>query len=250
MTQDGPSGGEGTCRKCGVDLEGVQGVCHTCFTGGQARDVAAGGRPEGGGLRAILRKGVTTTNPVFVLLLGLCPALAVSTSVDNAVGMSAAVIFVLIGSNIIISSIRRFVPDIVRIPTFIVVIATFVTVIDMSMQAFAPPLSRALGIYVPLITVNCIILGRAEAFASKNPVMDSFADAIGIGIGFFLAILVVSAIRQVMGTGALEVLGTTLVEVPGLAEHPVSIFVLPIGAFLVIALLLATFRYMGVMECE
>ncbi|HID73654.1 MAG TPA: electron transport complex subunit RsxE, partial [Thermoplasmata archaeon] len=165
-------------------------------------------------MRATILRGITTTNPVFVLLLGLCPTLAVSTSMDNAIGMSGAVIFVLFGSNLIVASIRNIVPEIVRIPTFIVIIATFVTVIHLSLQAFVPPLSQSLGIYVPLIVVNCIILGRAEAFASKNPMRDSMADAIGVGIGYFAAILLVSLIRQLLGTGSLEVFGTSLVSVP------------------------------------
>lgn len=197
-----------------------------------------------------LKRGITTTNPVFILLLGLCPTLAVSTSLDNAIGMSAAVMFVLLGSNLIISLIRKWVPDIVRIPVFIVIIATFVTVIDLSMQAFVPPLAESLGIYVPLIVVNCIILGRAEAFASKNTTSQSLADAVGIGIGFTGAIVLVSFIRQLLGTGQLDVFGEALFSVPGLVDNPMAIFVLPMGAFMVIGLLLALFRYLGVMESE
>ncbi|MCI0497976.1 MAG: electron transport complex subunit RsxE [Thermoplasmata archaeon] len=241
----------GKCAGCGVGArkEGSD-ICHTCFTDAQAREVASRGRAKGDGLVGALKKGITATNPVFILFLGLCPTLAVSTSIDNAVGMSAAVMSVLIGSNIIIASVRKWVPDIVRIPIFIVIIATFVTIIDLSMQAFVPPLSRALGIYVPLITVNCIILGRAEAYASKNSVKGSLYDAIGIGFGFLAAILLVSTIRQTLGTGMIEVFGARIAEVPGLVDYPMAIFILPMGAFLVISLLLATFRYLGVMKCE
>ncbi len=237
------------CTVCG-DAECKEGhqVCHTCFSMAQAEDFAAPAKD--GGFMETFRKGITTTNPVFILLLGLCPTLAVSTSLDNAFGMSAAVMFVLLGSNIIVSMIRKWVPDIVRIPTFIVIIATFVTIIHLSMQAFVPPLSKSLGIYVPLIVVNCIILGRAEAFASKNGPLQSLSDAFGIGIGFAGAIVLISFFRQLLGTGILELFGTKLVEVPGLVDHPMNIFVLPMGAFMVLGLALAAFRYMGVMENE
>ncbi|MBA3046189.1 MAG: electron transport complex subunit E [Candidatus Thermoplasmatota archaeon] len=194
--------------------------------------------------------GITKSNPTFILLLGLCPTLAVSTSLDNAIGMTAAVMFVLIASNITVSIIKKFVPSMVRIPTFIVIIATFVTITDLSMQAYLPSLSQSLGIFVPLIVVNCIILGRAEAFASKNSVKDSFADALGIGLGFGVAIFIVSFIRQLLGTGEMSLFSWVLFKVPGLSDNPMAIFILPMGAFLVIAFLLAMFRYMGVMEGE
>jgi len=203
----------------------------------------------GSGVRTFF-KGMTASNPVFVLMLGLCPTLAVSTSVDNAIGMTAAVMFVLLGSNITISLIRRAIPSMVRIPTFIVIIATFVTIIHLSLQAFVPSLSKSLGIFVPLIVVNCIILGRAEAFASQNSLKDSIADAFGIGLGFGGAIFLISFIRQVLGTGEMEIFGTHIFTMPGLEANPMSIFILPMGAFLVIGLLMGLFRYMGVMENE
>ena len=191
--------------------------------------------------------GIVKTNPVFVLLLGLCPTLAVSTSLENAIGMSGAVLFVLLGSNIIISCIRKWTPATVRIPVFIVIIATFVTIVELFMKGYFPPLAKSLGIYVPLIVVNCIILGRAEAFASKNTIMDSIADAFGIGLGFTLAIILISFIRELLGSGKIEMFG---LSIPGLSEHPISILIMPMGAFLVIGLLLALFRHLGVLKNE
>jgi len=195
-------------------------------------------------------KGIIRSNPTFILLLGLCPTLAVSTSLDNAVGMTAAFLFVLLVSNIIISLLRNYVPDRVRIPVFIVIIASLVTIVDLMLQGFVPALSKSLGMYIPLIVVNCIILGRAEAFASKNGVSDSIADALGMGIGFGLAIFVISFIRQLLGTGELDLFGRSLFTIPGLSDNPVSIFMLPMGAFFVIGTLLALFRWMGVSKGE
>jgi len=197
-----------------------------------------------------LIKGIVISNPLFILALGFCPALAVSTSVDNAIGMSVGVLFVLLGSNIIISAIRKAVPNIVRIPVFIVVIATFVTVVNLVFQGFVPALYESLGIYLPLIVVNCIILGRAEAFASKNPVTSSIADALGVSIGFFLALFIISFLRELLGTGSLSLFGVDLFTLPVLGENPMTLFILPPGAFLVMALLLALFRRMGVMKSE
>ena len=195
-------------------------------------------------------KGIVISNPLFVLALGFCPALAVSTSVDNAIGMSVGVLFVLLGSNLIVSAIRKAVPNIVRIPVFIVIIATFVTVVNLVFHAYVPSLYESLGIYLPLIVVNCIILGRAEAFASKNPVTSSIADALGVSIGFFLALLIISFLREVLGTGGLSLFGNDLFTLPVLGENPMTLFILPPGAFLIMALLLALFRKMGVMKSE
>ena len=195
-------------------------------------------------------KGIVISNPLFVLALGFCPALAVSTSVDNAIGMSAGVLFVLLGSNLLVSAIRKAVPNIVRIPVFIVIIATFVTVVNLVFHAYVPALYESLGIYLPLIVVNCIILGRAEAFASKNPVTASIADALGVSIGFFLALLIISFLRETLGTGSLSVFGAKLFTLPVLGEDPMILFILPPGAFLIMALLLALFRRMGVMKNE
>jgi len=197
-----------------------------------------------------LVKGIIISNPLFVLALGFCPALAVSTSVDNALGMSVGVAFVLLGSNLIVSAIRKAVPNIVRIPVFIVIIATFVTVVNLVFHAYVPSLYESLGIYLPLIVVNCIILGRAEAFASKNPVTSSIADALGVSIGFLLALLIISFLRELLGTGSLSLFGVDLFTLPVLGENPMTLFILPPGAFLVMALLLALFRRMGVMKSE
>lgn len=193
-------------------------------------------------------KGIIVSNPVFVLVLGLCPALAISTSIDNALGMTMGVAIVLLGSNLIISAIRKGIPDSVRIPVFIVVIASFVTIVILTFQAYLPDIYESLGIFLPLIVVNCIVLGRAEAFASKHSVSHSIADAIGITIGFMLALLIISFIRQLLGTGSLIVFDKELFTLPGLVDHPMAIFIKPPGAFLVIALLMALFRHKGVIE--
>jgi electron transport complex protein RnfE len=190
------------------------------------------------------------SNPVFVLALGLCPTLAVSSSLDNALGMSVGVLFVLLGSNIIISSIRNLIPDMVRIPVFIVIIATFVTILDLVFKAYVPALAQSLGIYLPLIVVNCIVLGRAEAFASKNRVVYSIADALGIGLGYALAIVIFAFFRQLLGTGGISVFGFDLFTLPVLGDHPMLIFILPSGAFLVMGLLLALLKHTGVLKNE
>jgi len=195
-------------------------------------------------------KGLIISNPVFVLALGLCPTLAVSTSIDNALGMTLAVLIVLFGANILIAAIRRFVPNITRIPIFIVIIATLVTVVNLIFQARLPDLHESLGIFLPLIVVNCIILGRAEAFASKQPIFYSIADALGITVGFMIALLMISFIRQILGTGNLTVFGHDFGNVPVLGENPVAMFILPPGAFLIIGLLLGLFRRTGVMKGE
>jgi electron transport complex protein RnfE len=181
-------------------------------------------------------KGIIKENPTFVLVLGLCPTLAVSISVKNGIGMGIAATFVLLGSNVIVSLIRNIVPDRIRIPCFIVVIATFVTIVEMTMKAYSPTLNRALGIYVPLIVVNCIVLGRAEAYAQKATVLNSFFDGLGMGIGFTLALILISGIREFLGAGKL--LGHTLIK--GFA--PAFMLSMPSGALLVIGLLLGFFN--------
>lgn len=181
-------------------------------------------------------KGIIKENPTFVLALGLCPTLAVSVAVTNGIGMGIAASFVVVCSNIIISSLRRVIPDRVRIPCFIVVIATFVTIVEMVMKAYSPPLNRALGIYVPLIVVNCIVLGRAEAYAQKQGVLNSLFDGLGMGVGFTLALILISSIREFLGSG--KILGHTLLK----GYDPAFIFIMPSGALLVIGLLLGFFR--------
>lgn len=181
-------------------------------------------------------KGVVRENPTFVLVLGLCPTLAVSTTLSNGVGMGIAATFVLLGSNIIIALIKNIVPDKIRIPCYIVVIATFVTIAELTMKAYSPALNRALGIYVPLIVVNCIVLGRAEAYASKSSVIDSILDALGMGVGFTLALLLISGIREVLGLGTF--FGHTIIK----GYEPIFVLALPSGALLVIGLLMGLFN--------
>ena len=184
-----------------------------------------------------LLKGIYRENPVFRLALGLCPALAVSTSVENALGMGAAATFVLLGSNIVISLLRKMVPAKVRIPCFIVVIASFVTIVELVMGAYLPELTKSLGIFLPLIVVNCIILGRAEAFASKHGLWLSILDAIGMGVGFTFAIVLIGAIREILGDGKLF---GYMVFGPGF--QPVLVMILAPGAFITIGLLMGYFN--------
>ncbi len=182
-------------------------------------------------------KGIVVNNPVFGLVLGLCPALAVSTSVANAIGMSAAVIFVLTCSNIIISSLKRLIPKEIRLPCFIVVIATFVTIVELVLHAYFPNLRQSLGIFVPLIVVNCIILGRAEAFASRKSIIPSIFDGLGMGVGFSFALIIISAIREVLGSG-------TILGFPLLAKaQPALFFVLAPGALFTVGILIAISNY-------
>ncbi len=181
-------------------------------------------------------RGIVKENPTFVLVLGLCPTLAVSVSVINGIGMGIAATFVLLGSNIIIAGIKNSIPERIRIPCYIVVIATFVTITEMMMKAYSPALDRALGIYVPLIVVNCIVLGRAEAYASKNTVANSFFDGLGMGVGFTLALILISGIREALGAGTL--LGHKLF----VSFDPVFVMGMPSGALLVIGLLLGFFN--------
>ncbi len=177
-------------------------------------------------------KGIRRENPIFGLALGLCPTLAVSTSVINGLGMGLAATFVLLGSNVIISAVRKAIPHQIRIPCFIVIIATFVTIVELMMAAYFPVLSKQLGIFVPLIVVNCIIMCRAEAFAAKNPPGRSFFDALGMGAGFTLGLVLISAIRESVGSGRL--LGYVLF--PG--YQPALTLALAPGALLVLGLLL------------
>jgi electron transport complex protein RnfE len=172
-------------------------------------------------------KGILKENPIFVMMLGLCPVLAVTTSVVNGIGMGIATTFVLLASNIIISAIRKTIPSSIRIPTFIVIIASFVTIVELSIKAYAPELDRSLGIFIPLIVVNCIILGRAEAFASKNSIFPSIMDALGVGVGFTGALIVISAVREVLGAGT--ILGYPIF---GSGFQPALIMILPPGAFI------------------
>ena len=179
-------------------------------------------------------KGIIKENPVLVLVLGTCPTLATSTNVTSALGMGAAATVVLLCSNIVISALRKVIPDKVRIPCYIVLIAGFVTMVQMLVKAFAPALDQSLGIYLPLIVVNCIILGRAEMFANKNKVLDSAIDALGMGAGFTLALGLMATIREVFGNGTF--MG---IEIPVLADNHVSILTMAPGGFFVFGLLIA-----------
>ena len=185
-------------------------------------------------------KGIWRENPTFRIVLGICPTLAVSTQVSNGIGMGLAATFVLLGSNVIISFIRKGIPDKIRIPAFIVVISTFVTMVDLFMAAYTPALHERLGIFIPLIVVNCIILGKAEAFASKSTVWMSVADALGMGAGFTLALTIISSIRELLGNGTW--LG---IHIMPANFSPAVIMILPPGAFLTIGTLLGFFNYLS-----
>ena len=182
-----------------------------------------------------LKNGIITENPTFVLTLGMCPTLAVTTSAVNGLGMGLTTMAVLALSNMFISMLRKVIPDKVRIPAFIVVIASFVTVVELLLEAYLPSLYDALGLYIPLIVVNCIILGRAEAYASKNGVVSSLFDGVGMGLGFTLALTMIGAVRELLGAG--QVFG---INVMPQSYVPCSIFVLAPGAFFVLAALTAT----------
>ncbi len=193
-----------------------------------------------------LFKGLLRENPIFVLALGLCPSLAVSTSVNNALGMSAATFLVLLGSNVVISLLRKQIPDDIHIPAYIVIIATFVTLVDMSMQAWLPALSESLGIFIPLIVVNCIILGRAEAFASKNTVGASVVDAVAMGLGFAVGLTSIALVREVLGAGTITIVPEKVVlSIPGLSSAPALVFAFPAGALIVVGFLQGFYRWLG-----
>ena len=172
-------------------------------------------------------KGIIKENPTLVTLLGMCPTLAVTTSAINGVGMGLSTCAVLMMSNLIISLLRKFIPDRVRMPAYIVVVASFVTLVEMLMQAYVRPIYTALGLYIPLIVVNCIILGRAESYASKNPPLASFFDGLGMGLGFTLALTIIGAVRELLGAG--EIFGLRVMPE---SFEPVSIMVMAPGAFL------------------
>jgi electron transport complex protein RnfE len=183
-------------------------------------------------------KGLYKSNPVFVLALGLCPTLAVTTAAINAIGMGAAATFVLLGSNILVSLLKDVIPNKVRIPAYIVIIATFVTIVELVMHGFFPPLYKALGIFIPLIVVNCIILGRAEAFANRNGLVASILDALGMGAGFTIALLILGSIRELLGNGT--IFGKMVM---GTSYEPVLVLILPPGAFITLGVLMGLFSW-------
>jgi len=184
-------------------------------------------------------KGIFKENPIFRLLLGMCPTLAVSVTATNGFGMGLSALFVLLCSNLVISALRNVIPNKVRIPAYILIIATFVTIVDMVLNAYLPDLHKALGIFIPLIVVNCIILGRAEAFARKNNIGRSIIDALGMGIGFTVALTILGIIRELFGSGSIfgfEVMGT--------AFEPMGILATPPGAFITLGVMLGLVNYL------
>jgi electron transport complex protein RnfE len=191
-------------------------------------------------------KGIWKENQVLVAMLGLCSTLAITTSVENSLGMSIALMFVLVLANVIIAAIRKIVPNEIRIPIFIVVIATLVTLVEMLMAAYLPALSKSLGIWIPLIVVNCIILGRAEAYASKNTVLDSLIDAVGMAVGYSLVIIVISIIREFLGTGGITIWGNLQININDLFNRVegnefrffTNFFMTPTSGFIVLGLLI------------
>lgn len=189
------------------------------------------------GLGKIIKNGLIDENPTLVQIIGMCPTLAVTTSAINGLGMGLSTAAVLICSNVAISMMRKFIPSKIRIPAFVVVIATFVTMIGLLLKAYIPALDKALGLYIPLIVVNCLILARAESFASKNNPVNSAADGLGMGLGFSLSLTVLGAIREILGNGSL--FGFILF---GASFQPALLFILPPGAFLTLGFLLAGFN--------
>ncbi len=185
-------------------------------------------------LREIFTNGIFKENPVFKLVLGMCPTLAVTTAAINGIGMGLATTFVLIGSNLVISLLKDFIPSKIRIPSYIVVIATFVTMVGMIMEAYLPELYDSLGIFIPLIVVNCIILARAETFASKNPPIPSIIDGLGIGLGFTLSLTILGSIREILGAGT-----WFNMKIMPASYEPALIMILPAGAFITLGILLA-----------
>ncbi|MCB0650388.1 MAG: electron transport complex subunit E [Saprospiraceae bacterium] len=182
-------------------------------------------------------KGVISENPVFVMLLGMCPTLGVTSTAINGLGMGLATAFVLVMSNVVVSLVKNLIPDKVRIPAFIVIIASFVTIVEMVLEAFLPGLYEQLGIFIPLIVVNCLILGRAEAFASKNPVISSIVDGLGMGIGFTLALTALGSVREILGNGS--IFNFSFVQE---GASTFILFILPPGAFITLAYLAAIFN--------
>ena len=191
-----------------------------------------------------LKAGVLLDNPVFMQTIGLCPALATTTSLSNAIGMGVAATVVLICSNVVISLLRKFIPDKIRIAAFISIIATFVTLIQMLLNAYIPSLAASLGLFLPLIVVNCIILRRAEAYASKNGVLPSALDGVCMGLGFTFALVLMGFFRELLGAGTIAagIIGTNGIRIPGLFENPATMMILPAGGFLVMGFILAAIQ--------
>ncbi|HKM00916.1 MAG: electron transport complex subunit E [Tissierellia bacterium] len=186
----------------------------------------------------IFKNGITTENPILVQQVGMCATLAITTSLLNGIGMGVAVIAVLTGSNIVISLLRKYIPDEVRIPAFVIIIAAFTTIIDLLMHAYTFELYKSLGVFIPLIVVNCIILARAEAFASKNGLLDSIIDGLGMGAGYLVAMILLSSIREILGNGT--ILGLRILPE---AYEPMMMAIQPPGAFILLGLLIGVVNY-------
>ena len=191
-----------------------------------------------------LKAGVLLDNPVFMQTIGLCPSLATTTSLSNAVGMGVAATVVLICSNVVISLLRKFIPDKIRIAAFISIIATFVTLIQMLLNAYIPSLAASLGLFLPLIVVNCIILGRAEAYASKNKVQPSALDGVCMGLGFTFALVLMGFFRELLGAGTIAagIISEKGIQIPGLVDNPATMMILPAGGFLMMGFILAAIQ--------
>lgn len=194
-------------------------------------------------------RGITKDNPTTGLVLGLCPTLAVTTTVANGIGMAAGTIFVLVGSNLLVSVMRKEIPDTVRIPIELIVIATFVSIVDMVMEAFTPDIYASLGVYIPLIVVNCIVIGRAEAYALKNGVFYSLIDGLGVGTGFLIMLMLIGGVRELLGTGIINIFGLQLIDLVSMfGFNPIGMMTLSPGAFLTIAVLMAAVNYNRILK--
>ena len=196
----------------------------------------------------IFSDGILRNNPTFRLVLGMCPTLAVTTTLENALGMGLAAAFVLVCSNGLVSALRKVIPEAVHIPCYIVIVAAFVTTIDLLMQAFLPALSESLGIFIPLIVVNCIILGRAEAFACRNGVVASLVDGLGTGLGFTLSLALIASVREILGAGSLTVWGDLAIR--NIHAHGMVLAILPAGGFITLGLLLALINHLGAVRAR
>lgn len=185
-------------------------------------------------LFGIFLNGIVVENPLFVIMIGLCSSMAVTTTVANGIGMGIALTFVLVMSEVIISAFRKFIPDSIRMPVFLVVIAAFTTIMDLAMKAYFPALSKSMGVFIPLVVVNCIVMGRVEAFASKQPVLDSLFDGLGMGLGYTWVLVVLAVVRELLGNGTL--LGRQILPA---SFEPMIFFILPPGGFLVFSLWMA-----------
>lgn len=189
-------------------------------------------------------KGIIKENPLFVSILGLCPALAITTKLQNAIGMGISFIFVLTMSNIVISLIKNIIPNNLRIPTFIIIISTFVTILEMLLNAYFPEISKSLGIYLSLIVVNCIILGRAEAFASKNNILLSFFDGLGIGIGYTISLIIISLIREILGNGTITLWNNIIININKSSPIFTQYFISSSGGYLIIGIIFAFINFL------